>query len=229
MGRNILIFGATSGIARGIAHAFAKRGDNLFLAGRDEVELNKIAQDLKIRYGATVETLEFDIEHYKTPPHIDNLDGIVYAIGYMGTHIKKTLKINFSYAVDVLNHYVGYFETRKQGFIVGISSVAGERGRQSNYIYGAAKAGFSTYLQGLRNKLSKNNIKVITIKPGFIDTAMTFGLPGLFLVADPNAIGEKIANAVNKKSDVLYLPWFWKYIMLIIKSIPEFIFKRLSL
>lgn len=229
MARNILILGATSGIARGIAHAFAKKGDNLYLAGRDEFELVRMADDIKIRYNIKVDVLKFDIEHYKTPPEIENLDGVVYAIGYMGTHIKKTLKINFVYAVDVLNHYAGYFDNKKKGFIIGISSVAGDRGRQSNYVYGAAKAGFTTYLQGLRNKLSKSKINVITVKPGFVDTAMTFGLPGLFLVADPGKIGEKIANAVDKKSDVLYLPWFWKYIMLVIKSIPEFIFKRLSL
>ncbi|HEV2613527.1 MAG TPA: SDR family NAD(P)-dependent oxidoreductase [Gammaproteobacteria bacterium] len=228
MTRNILILGATSGIARGIANAFAKKGDNLFLAGRDESELNKIAQDLKIRFNITAETLKFDIEKDQ-PIKIDNLDGVVFSIGYDGPEIEKVLAINFTQAVHALNYYAEYFKNKKQGFIIGLSSVAGDRGRQSNFMYGSAKAGFSAYLQGLRNTLFNHNVSVITIKPGFVDTVQTFGKPGLFLVADPNVIGEKIANAVDKKSDVLYLPWFWKYIMCVIKSIPECMFKRLSL
>jgi len=234
MARNILILGATSGIARGIAQAFAKKGDHLFLAGRDEAELDKLAQDLKIRFNIKPEIIKFDIENNTKIPDIHNLDGVVFAIGYMGNDVEKTLNINFNQAVILLNYYADYFlnnnkKNGKRSFIIGISSVAGDRGRQSNYLYGSAKAGFSVYLAGLRNKLFKHHIKVITVKPGFVDTAMTFGLPGMFLVADPNKIGEKIANSVESRANVLYLPWFWKYIMLIIKSIPEFIFKRLSL
>lgn len=229
MARNILIIGATSGIAKGIIYAFAKKGDNLFLAARDEVELNKISQDIKIRFNTKTEIIKFDVENYTAIPKIEDLDGVVYAVGYDGPEVERVLNINFTQAVNILNDYADYFAHKKQGFIVGISSVAGDRGRQSNYIYGCSKAGFSTYLQGLRNKLAKNNVRVITIKPGFVDTVQTFGKPGVFLVADPMVIGQKIANSVNKRADILYLPWFWKYIMLIIKSIPEFIFKRLSL
>jgi len=117
----------------------------------------------------------------------------------------------------------------KRGFIIGISSVAGDRGRQSNYVYGAAKGALSLYLQGLRNRLHPSGVRVITIKPGFVDTAMTYGLPGMFLVASPQAVGESIASSPGKSADVVYLPWFWRYIMLIIKHIPEPIFKRLKL
>jgi decaprenylphospho-beta-D-erythro-pentofuranosid-2-ulose 2-reductase len=229
MGRNILIFGATSGIARGVAEAFAKKGDNLYLAARDEFELNRVAVDIVIKYNVKVTPIIFDIENYSILPQIEQLDGIVFAIGYMGPEVDKVLKINFTRAVKLLNYYADYFIAKKSGFIVGISSVAGDRGRQSNYIYGAAKAGLSTYLAGLRNKLAKHNIHVMTVKPGFVDTQMTFGLPGIFLVADPNKVGAKIVKAVDKKTNVLYVPWFWRYIMLIIKSIPEFLFKRLSL
>ncbi len=229
MARNILILGATSGIARGIAEAFAKRGDNLYLAARDEFELNRIATDLSIKYPVKITPVILDIENNDKLPSIDNLDGVVWAIGYMGPDANKVLKINFTDAVTILNYYADYFLAKKSGFIVGISSVAGDRGRQSNYIYGSAKAGLSTYLAGLRNKLAKHNIHVMTVKPGFVDTQMTFGMPGLFLVAAPNAVGEKIVKAVDKKTNILYVPWFWKYIMLIIKSIPEVLFKKLSL
>lgn len=229
MARNILIFGATSGIARGISEAFAKKGDNLYLAARDEFELNRISVDIVIKYNVKVTPVVFDIENYAEFPKIDNLDGLVFAIGYMGHDVEKVMKINFAEAVKLLNYYADYFVFQKSGFIVGISSVAGDRGRQSNYIYGAAKAGLSTYLAGLRNKLFKQNIHVMTVKPGFVDTQMTFGLPGMFLVADPNKVATKIVAAVDKKTNVLYVPWFWRYIMLIIKSIPEFIFKRLAL
>lgn len=229
MGRHILILGATSGIARGIAEAFAKRGDNLYLAARDEFELHRIADDLRVKYPVKVTPMLFDIEKTRELPAIDNLDGIVFAIGYMGRDVDKVLSINFTAAVNSLNYYADYFLAKKAGFIVGLSSVAGDRGRQSNYVYGAAKAGLSTYLAGLRNKLAKQQIHVMTVKPGFVDTQMTFGLPGMFLVADPNKVGEKIVKAIDKKTDVLYVPWFWRYIMLIIKSIPERVFKRLSL
>jgi short-subunit dehydrogenase len=105
--------------------------------------------------------------------------------------------------------------------------VAGDRGRQSNYLYGAAKAGLSTFLQGLRNRLFHANVKVITIKPGFVDTHMTYGRPGLFLVASPESVARGIFRAIAKGKDVVYLPWFWRPIMLIVQSIPEAIFKRL--
>jgi len=107
--------------------------------------------------------------------------------------------------------------------------VAGDRGRQSNYVYGAAKGALTLYLQGLRNRLQTAGVRVVCVKPGFVDTAMTFGMPGLFLVASPEHVGERIARAVEGKTDVLYVPWFWRYIMLIIRAIPEAVFKRMKL
>jgi decaprenylphospho-beta-D-erythro-pentofuranosid-2-ulose 2-reductase len=136
---------------------------------------------------------------------------------------------NFTGAVSILSYCANYFEPLQRGFIIGISSVAGDRGRQSNYVYGAAKGALSLYLQGLRNRLFAKGVRVITIKPGFVDTAMTFGLPGLFLVATPQSIGERIVAALGKSADIVYLPGFWRYIMLIIKHIPEPIFKRMKL
>ena len=120
-------------------------------------------------------------------------------------------------------------EERGSGTIVGVASVAGDRGRIGNYVYGAAKAGFATYLSGLRNRLTKAGGHVVTVKPGFVDTAMTWGLPGMFLVASPNDVAKAILNAVDKKKNEIYTPFFWRYIMLIIRNIPEAIFKKMSI
>ncbi len=241
MNRNILIVGASSSIGRATAMAFAEKGDKIYLAGREVAELERLSTDIDIRYGLKDQskTLYGELDIEKLESHhvflnkilisMPQLDGIVFAMGYMGESVSKTLNVNFNSAVNFLEICAAYFEQQQSGFIIGISSCAGDRGRKSNYLYGAAKGGFSIYLQGLRNKLYKNNIRVITIKPGFVDTQMTFGLPGLFLVAEPQHIGKAISNTANRKSDIVYLPWFWRYIMLIIKNIPEFIFKRLSL
>ena len=141
----------------------------------------------------------------------------------------QTLTTNFTAAAICLAHLANDFETRGEGGIIGIGSVAGDRGRQSNYPYGAAKAGLSVFLQGLRNRLAPAGIHVLTVKPGFVDTPMTQGLDGLFLVAPPAKVADDIVRAYTKKKDVLYTPFFWRWIMLITKSIPERIFKKLKL
>jgi decaprenylphospho-beta-D-erythro-pentofuranosid-2-ulose 2-reductase len=241
----ILILGATSAIARATADSFASRGATLYLASRDAEELRRIADDIRIRYGVEVHHGLFDAE--ATESHetflrsvvevMPRLSGVVLAFGYLGDQLaardfsvgEKVIAANFTGAASILSHCANYFETLQRGFIIGISSVAGDRGRQSNYVYGAAKGALSLYLQGLRNRLFSSGVRVITIKPGFVDTAMTYGLPGLFLVASPQDIGERIASTPNKKPDVVYLPWFWRYIMLIIQHVPEPIFKRLKL
>jgi len=245
MNNPVLILGATSAIARATAGAFAARGHAIYLAGRDMDELPRIAADLRVRHGIEVRYGTFDAEATDTHAafmqsvidEMQGLSGVVLAFGYLGDQIAardfsvgaKVIASNFTGAASILSHCANYFEPLKSGFIIGISSVAGDRGRQSNYVYGAAKGALSLYLQGLRNRLFPSSVRVITVKPGFVDTAMTYGLPGLFLVASPQDIGERIARAPEKSADVLYLPWFWRYIMLIIKHIPEFIFKRLKL
>jgi short-subunit dehydrogenase len=245
MSGNVLILGATSAIARGTAAAFAARGDNLYLASRDLEELNRIAADLQIRYGVKVTCSLFDAAATETHPaffadvlkEVQELTGVVVAFGLLGDQqaarefelAEKIIASNFTGAVSILSICANYFEPLKRGFIIGITSVAGDRGRQSNYVYGAAKGAFSLYLQGLRNRLFASGVRVITIKPGFVDTAMTFGLPGLFLVASPQNIGKQIVRTLSKAADIVYLPGFWRYIMLIIKHIPEPIFKRLKM
>ena len=245
MSANVLILGATSAIARGTAAAFAARGDNLYLASRDLEELQRIAADLHVRYGVKVSYGLFDAAATDTHPvflqtvltEMQELNGVVLAFGLLGDQqaarefsaAEKIIASNFTGAVSILSLCANYFEPLKRGFIIGLSSVAGDRGRQSNYVYGAAKGGFSLYLQGLRNRLFHSGVRVITIKPGFVDTAMTFGLPGMFLVASPQTIGKQIVHTLNTSADIAYLPGFWRYIMLIIKHVPEFIFKRMKM
>lgn len=245
MSQAVLILGATSAIARATAAAFAARGYSLYLASRDLEELARSAADLRLRYNVEVRHGLFDAEATDTHEAFFNsvvaalpdLSGVVLAFGYLGDPQAardfgvgaRVIASNFTGAASILSYCANYFEPKKSGFIIGISSVAGDRGRQSNYVYGAAKGALSLYLQGLRNRLFASGVRVITVKPGFVDTAMTYGLPGLFLVATPQAIGERIAGALDKSADVVYLPWFWRYIMLIIKHIPEPVFKRLKL
>jgi short-subunit dehydrogenase len=245
MSETVLILGATSAIARAAAAGFAARGHDIYLAGRDMDELPRIAADLRLRYGVEVGYGRFDAEATETHgaflqsvlAEMKGLSGVVLAFGYLGDQIAardfsvgaKVIAGNFTGAASILSHCANHFEPLQRGFIIGISSVAGDRGRQSNYVYGAAKGALSLYLQGLRNRLYPSGVRVITVKPGFVDTAMTYGLSGLFLVASPQSIGERIARAPGRSADVLYLPWFWRYIMLIIKHIPEPIFKRMKL
>lgn len=242
----VLILGATSAIARGCAAAFAGRGYALYLAGRDRDELKRLAADLRIRFSVRVETGRIDASAIKSHgAFIDQviatmgeLTGAVSAIGALGDPgadagdalaVTRAIDINFSGPASLLTHCADHLERQGKGFIVGITSVAGDRGRQSNYPYGAAKGGLSLFLQGLRNRLYPSGVRVLTIKPGFVDTAMTFGLPGMFLVADPAQVGQRIARAVNGRADVVYVPWFWRYIMWIIRTVPEALFKRLKL
>lgn len=242
----VLVLGATSAIARATSEALAKQGYSLFLAGRDQEEIRRIASDLAIRYQVSVKCGSFDAERHKEHPRfiqnvvkeLDGLEGALIAFGDLGNHQKATLEFgeteqiinrNFTGACSILHECANYFATKGSGFIIGISSVAGDRGRQSNYIYGAAKGGLSLYLQGLRNRLHAKGVHVLTVKPGFVDTAMTFGMPGMFLVASPDYVGRKIVKALDKHRDVVYIPWFWRYLMIIIKCVPEKIFKRLKL
>jgi short-subunit dehydrogenase len=241
----ILVLGATSAIARATAAAFAQRGYSVYLAGRDEGELSRSALDFQLRFNVKTAFGLFDAERPETHGEFfsevqqttGGIEGVVMAVGYLGDPmatrsfplLNRVFQANLVGPASILGFCADYFEARKTGFIVGISSVAGDRGRQSNYVYGAAKGGLSRYLQGLRNRLYNAGVTVLDVKPGFVDTAMTFGLPGLFLVASPQYVGECIARAVEKQRDTIYVPWFWGYIMLIIRSIPEFLFKRLKL
>lgn len=240
----LLVLGAKSDIARAITHKFAEKGFNIYLAARDVEECRKDVQDLRIRYSVNAQAVEFDALNYKAHKEFyESLNekplGVVCAVGYMGDQkgseknfeeAKKVIDTNYTGCMTILNVVANDFEERGEGFIIGISSVAGDRGRKSNYIYGSAKAGFSAYLSGLRNRLFKSNAHVMTVKPGFVKTKMTEGmnLPGL-LMAKPEAVAEDIFKAWEKKKDIVYTKWLWRHIMMVIKNIPERVFKRMQL
>jgi len=240
----ILIVGAKSDIAKATAREYAKNGYDIYLAGRDIKELDEFAEDIRVRGEREVELLELDITDFTSHQNFyDNLKekplGVISAVGYLGEqkiaegNLNETLNIinaNYTGIVSLFNIIANDFEDRKNGFIVGISSVAGDRGRASNYIYGSAKAGFSAYLSGLRNRLYKSQVSVITVKPGFVATKMTEGmdLPER-LTASPQEVAEDIFNAQQNGESIIYTKWIWRYIMMIIKSIPEWQFKKMSI
>jgi decaprenylphospho-beta-D-erythro-pentofuranosid-2-ulose 2-reductase len=243
----VLVLGAASAIARAVADELARRGYDLQLAGRDSEELERIAVDLRVRHGVEAAVLRFDALDF--PSHADlveasrkasrdSLSGAVLCFGALGdqataqadpAEARRILETNLVGAVSVLGLLANYFEGKRGGFLCARSSVAGDRGRQSNYVYGAAKAGLTVFLQGLRNRLFASGVRVTTIKPGFVDTAMTFGRPGLFLVASPQAAARRIVDAALGGKDQSYVPGFWRPIMLLIRLIPEKLFKRLRL
>lgn len=240
----ILILGATSEIGKAIAYEFARHGFDIILAGRQPSKLVPLQADLQIKHQIGVDITEFDAlafsshaSFYAALPTKPSVVACVF--GYLGLQEKaqndfaeaeKIIHSNYTGAVSVLNIVANDFEQKKAGTIICISSVAGERGRQSNYFYGSAKAAFSVYADGLRNRLFKANVHVMTVKPGFVRTKMTEGLPlPPALTAMPEQVGKAIYKAYLKKTDTLYVLWFWKYIMLVIKNIPEFVFKKLKL
>jgi short-subunit dehydrogenase len=249
MSERVLILGSTSGIARALCHILAKRGCALILAGRNREELEKDAANLRLRHAAPVEVEPFDALKFEEHPAFfdrctahfgGELDGVVLCHGYLpdqtqaqrdGVEARRTIDVNLTSAVSLLNLAANYFEPRRKGYIAAISSVAGDRGRQSNYIYGAAKAGLTAYLQGLRNRLFHAGVHVLTINPGFTDTPMTRGKvnPKSPLVASPERVARDIDRGIRKRRNVLYTPWFWRPIMAIVRSVPEFVFKRLKM
>lgn len=240
----VLIVGAKSDIAKALAREYAKQGYHLYLSARNSHELTDFATDLRVRTQSQVTLLDLDILDFDSHQAFYNsLEhkpiGVISAVGYLGdqeaaqTDFAKTKQIidtNYTGVVSLFNIIANDFAQRQSGFIVGISSVAGDRGRKSNYLYGAAKAALTAYLSGLRNRLHSSNVTVLTVKPGFVATKMTAGmdLPEK-LTATPELVASDIFRAQQKGKNVIYTKWIWKYIMLIIKMIPEFKFKGMSI
>jgi len=240
----VLILGATSDIGFAIARKFASEKYDVQLAARNTGSLQPFQSDIEIRYGVKCTLHTFDALDLGSHTDFYNSllpkpDVTVYVIGYMNDNEKvitdweeslRTINTNYTGAVSILNLVAADYALRKSGTIIGISSVAGNRGRQSNYIYGSAKSAFTAYLSGLRNKLYHDKVHVMTVLPGFVYTKMTehLKLPPL-LTANPENVAAAIYNGVRSKKDILYVKWFWRYIMLIITSIPEAIFKKKKL
>ncbi len=240
----VLIIGAKSDIAKAVAREYSHHGYDLCLAGRNIEELSGLKSDIEIRTGRNVELKELDIIDFDTHQHFyDALDpkplGVIVSVGYMRkqkeaerdwTQSLMSIQVNYTGCVSFLNIVANDFEERKNGFIVGISSVAGDRGRKANYLYGSAKAGFSTYLSGLRNRLYGCGVQVLTVKPGFVNTKMTKGLDlPAKLTAQPEEVAKEIFAAQKKGKDILYTKWIWFWIMSIITLIPEWKFKKMSI
>ncbi|HXO76315.1 MAG TPA: SDR family oxidoreductase [Puia sp.] len=240
----VLLLGAGSDMAIALARKYGAAGYNIQLAARNSNKLTPLQSDLSLRYGVTSTLHEFDAEDteshpafFKSLPVIPDITISVF--GYLGDQVlaqsswkecQRIIQVNYTGALSILNVVAEQYIALGKGTVVGISSVAGERGRQSNYFYGSAKAGFTAYLSGLRNRLFPLNVHVLTVQPGFVYTKMTenMPLPGL-LTATPEHVAAAIYKAVEKKKNVIYVKWFWRWIMLIIKCIPEPIFKKLKL
>jgi short-subunit dehydrogenase len=242
---NLLILGANSDIAYAIANRFAKeKKADVVLASRNLELLHKKVRELKIRHGVDAHAIEFDTGAYASHASLyrqldPKPDVVVAAFGYFGSQAlaqkdfeeaRRIIETNFTGAVSILEIVAADFQKRGSGTIIGISSVAGDRGRQSNYIYGAAKSAFSTYLDGLRNRLARHRVHVMTVKPGFVHTKMTAGmdLPGPITASAEQAAGDIYAGWLSSKN-TLYTRWFWRWIMAIIRGIPEPLFKRMQL
>jgi len=240
----VLIIGAKSDIAKELAREYAKNGYNLYLAARDIKSLEDLKTDIKVRSDVSIELVEFDITNFSSHKEFYNsLDekplGAIVVSGYMNDQkiceanwdeTLNTINVNYTGAVSILNVISNDFEIHRRGFIVGVSSVAGDRGRKANYIYGSAKAAFSTYLSGLRNRLFESGVDVLTVKPGFVATKMTQDLdlpPNL--TAQAEDVAADIYKAQQKGKNILYTKSIWQLIMLIIKHIPESLFKKMSI
>lgn len=244
--KNILIVGATSAIAIETARCFAKEGANLMLVARNKEKLQAVEDDLRTLGAREVYTFPADLNDYPKHQEILNsavrqmtsVDALLVAYGTLTDqslaqdepeYAVIEFNNNATSAIGLLTVFANYLEKQQSGCIAVISSVAGDRGRQSNYLYGSAKAALSTFTDGLRNRLYKNNIQVLTIKPGFVDTPMTAHLPKNPLFSSAERIGKSIFKAVKSgKGRILYFPWFWRYVMLAVKFIPTFFLKRLS-
>ena len=244
--KKVVILGATSGIAQEVQRLLIKEGIELLLVARSTERLTVIAADLETRGAVNVVTFAADLADVSThagvlayaQEQLPEFDTVLLAYGTMldQERCKRSVQLalreldtNFISAAALLTLFAEYFEARKSGCIAAITSVAGDRGRRSNYVYGSAKGALSLFLQGLRSRLYEAGVRVITIKPGPVDTAMTDHMVKGAMFADPKDVAKDICRALEKRSpEILYTPWRWRYVMAIVRAIPEPLFKRLN-
>ena len=238
--RTALVIGATSSLAQVLCRKLAERGYGLVLAARDERELELLAGDVSTRFDVPARTIHIDLTAANFSPTrmVENagpFDTLIFAAGDMGTgeqddlaNIAQVAQVNFVVPAQILSVASEYLSDQGGGAIAVITSVAGDRGRQSNYEYGSAKAALASFASGLRNRYAKNHVHIMTAKPGFIDTPLTWGMHSP-LIASREAVAECILRGLEKSKNVIYAPWFWRWIMLIIQHIPEALFKRMKL
>jgi decaprenylphospho-beta-D-erythro-pentofuranosid-2-ulose 2-reductase len=244
--RKILVLGATSGIAQATCRIWATQGASLFLVARNQAKLDAVAADLRTRGASYVGTAVADLDDTDNHPEllahaVNSLTGmdIAYlAHGILGDQAEaeqdfnaaaQILYTNFLAPVSLLTWLANFCVQRRSGTLAVISSVAGDRGRKSNYLYGSSKAGLSAFLGGLRNRVDREGVTVLTIKPGPTRTAMTAAMPKSEKFADVDSVAESIVSAIDKRRDNLYVPFQWQPIMFVIRNIPERLFKKLNL
>jgi decaprenylphospho-beta-D-erythro-pentofuranosid-2-ulose 2-reductase len=244
--RKILVLGATSGIAEATCRIWATQGASLFLVARNPQKLAAVAADLRTRGASYVDTAVADLDDTDKHPEllahaVNSLTGLDIAYlthGILGDQAEaeqdfnaaaQIIYTNYMAPVSLLTWLANFCVQRHAGTLAVISSVAGDRGRKSNYLYGSSKAGLSAFLAGLRNRIDREGVHVLTIKPGPTRTAMTAAMPNSEKFADVDSVAESIVSAIDKRKDVLYVPFQWQPIMFIIRNIPERIFKKLNL
>jgi short-subunit dehydrogenase len=242
----ILVLGATSAIAHETIKHFAAEGAAFYLVARNQSKLDAVKDDLQVRGAVQVETHILDMNNLDqhqamfdaAVAALDGIDAVLLAHGTLGVQeetqasVAATLDIlntNFMSYASILTIIANYMEEQRRGVIAVISSVAGDRGRQTNYIYGTAQGAKRIFSEGLRSRLAKKGVHVLTIKPGQISTPMTADLPKSPLFVETEVVGRSIYKAMKAGKNEIYSPWFWRYIMWIIKSIPEPVYKRLGL
>ena len=246
MPSRILILGATSAIAMAVSRQLVAPNASYFLVGRDQEKLNAVCKDLLTRGAASVTTHAMDLNDTAAHPQmlstaagtLGTIDLALLAHGILGDQeqaqasfpaAEAILQTNFLSAVSLITWLANYFESTKQGTLAVISSVAGDRGRKSNYVYGASKGALNVFLAGVRNRIDRAGVHVLTIRPGFVSTPMTAHLRQGLLFASPDTVAKCIVKAIGARKDDVYAPGFWALIMFVIRSVPESIFKKLNL
>jgi decaprenylphospho-beta-D-erythro-pentofuranosid-2-ulose 2-reductase len=238
----ILVLGATSAIAMAVMRQLVTPAAHFFLVARSKDKLTAVAQDLLVRGAPRVDMIVADLDDTQAhaqmlavaTSQLGAIDLVLLAHGVLGDQAaaerdyftaEPILVTNFLSAVSLLTWLANYCQSQGRGTLAVISSVAGDRGRKSNYVYGASKAGLNAFLSGLRNRIDRSGVQVLTIKPGFVATPMTAHVPRNRLFATPEQVAHGILKAIRTRKDVVYVPWFWRPIMAIIKAVPERIFK----
>lgn len=247
MNAPVVILGAGSAIGRAAARRWALAGRDLVLCARDVEDTNRTARDLALRHGVEVAVSAFEAGKDAADPLWfqqllarcgGRFEGVFLAYGAMNDEqvlrddpqaAAILIDTNFTSALQILERFATVLEGEQRGFICAVSSVAGDRGRASNYVYGSTKAAMQTLLSGLRARLSRSGVRVIDVRPGFVDTRLTWGRPGVFFAASPDRVAQDVLRAIARDRAVVYTPFFWWAIMALIKFLPDFVFKRLPL